>query len=335
MRAATLSEPGRPLTVVEVDDPVAGPGEVVLAVHACGICGSDLHASEVLPIPGLVMGHELCGTVAEVGPEVEGWAPGDRAAALSLVTCGRCAACLSGRVRKCALAKMVGIETPGAYAERLAMPARDLHRLPDHLDLRLGALVEPLAVALHTVARAGGGVGDDVVVLGAGPIGLAVVLWLRHAGVREIVVSDPVATRRAMAERLAPPATMDPTTQDVAGACAGRRGQPARHVVECVGVPGLIQHAVDVSATDGVVTVAGVCMADDEIVPWLAMAKELDVRFAFYYTRPEFETVIDALATDRIDASPLITGEVDLDGLPEIFEALKRPSEHAKVLVRP
>ena len=335
MRAAVLQNPGEPLAVVDLDDPTPGEDEVVLAVDACGICGSDLHAADALPLPGLVMGHEFCGTIAEVGPGVEGWAVGDRAAALSLVTCGRCPACLSGRVRKCPTAQMVGIERPGGFAEYVTMTARDLHRLPAAVDASLGALVEPMAVALHTVHRTGIRVGEDALVIGGGPIGAAVALWLRQAGAREVVVSDPVAHRRELAESVGATATIDPVAQDVAAAAVEVCGALPRHVVECVGVPGVIQHAADVAPVDGVVTVAGVCIPPDEIVPFTLMSKELDVRFAFYYTRTEFDAVIDLLARGRVDVTPLITDRVDLDGLPAAFDALRHPTEQCKVLIRP
>ena len=333
MRAAVLEAQGQPLVVQTVPDPEPGPGEVVLTVEACGICGSDLHAAEQ-PLAGTVFGHEFCGTVAAVGHDVHDWREGDRAAGRSLASCGRCAACLTGRPRKCPTARMIGIEVPGAYAEHVVLPAHDLHRLPDGLDPALGALVEPLSVALHGVARAGVRPGDDVVVLGAGPVGLAVALWLPLLGARNVIVSDPADGRRALADSLGFH-VVDPTTEDVATAVVHAAGRPAPVVIECVGVPGLLQHATDIAAVDGRVSVVGVCMTSEELVPLVPMAKELDLRFAFYYTAEEFSLTIDALHRERLDASPLLTGDVDLDGLPERFEALKQPGDDCKVLVRP
>ena len=333
MRAAVLETPGEPLVITHVADPEPGPNEVVLTVEACGICGSDLHAADQ-PLGGTVFGHEFCGTVAAVGHDVHDWREGDRAAGLSLASCGRCAACLTGRPRKCPTAKMVGIEVPGAYAEHVVLPAHDLHRLPAGLDPALGALVEPMAVALHGIARAEVRPGDDVVVLGAGPVGLAVALWLPVMGARNVIVSDPADGRRALAESLGF-AVVDPTEQDVATAVVHAAGRPAPVVIECVGVPGLIQHATEVVAVDGRVAVVGVCMTADQLVPLVPMAKELDLRFAFYYTADEFSLTIDAIHRQRLDPTPLLTGEVDLDGLPERFEALKQPGADCKVVIRP
>jgi len=335
MRAAVLGDLGQPLTVGEVPDPVAGPGDVILTVDACGICGSDLHASDVLPLEGMVLGHEFCGHVAEVGPDVEGWKVGDRAAGLSLATCGHCVACRTGRPRKCLAARMIGMELPGGYAEHVALPAHDLVRLPNGLDARHGALVEPLAVALHAVERARLEIGDHALVLGGGPVGLAVALWLRQLGAREVVVSDPVAHRRQLALQVGASATVDPTTQDVAGEFVALTGAPPSLVIECVGVAGLLQQATDVAAVDGRVVIAGVCMSSETLVPFIPMMKELDVRFAFYYRLADFETTIDLMARQRIDPLPLVTSEISLDEAPDAFEDLKSPTTECKVLIRP
>jgi (R,R)-butanediol dehydrogenase/meso-butanediol dehydrogenase/diacetyl reductase len=121
----------------------------------------------------------------------------------------------------------------------------------------------------------------------------------------------------------------------VAAGFAAICGSPPRHVIECVGIPGLLQHAVDVAAVDATITVAGVCVSPDQVVPWAFMAKETDVRFAFYYTAQEFKTVIDMIDRGRIDPLPLVTDEISLDDVPDRFEALKQPSDQCKVLIRP
>jgi (R,R)-butanediol dehydrogenase/meso-butanediol dehydrogenase/diacetyl reductase len=335
MRAALLESMGRPLVVTEVPDPSPLPGEVVVRIDACGICGSDLHASDNLPFEGLVMGHEFCGTVVEVTPQAGRWKPGDRVVALSLATCGNCDACVDGRVRKCLAAQMLGLERPGAYAEFVALPGSALLELPPMLDHRHGALVEPLAVARHAIERCGVRPGEDVAVLGAGPVGLAVTLWLEHLGARNIVVSDPAQERRHAAARLGATATVDPTAVDVAGAMAELcAGAPTR-VIECVGVPGLLQAATDVAAVDAVVSIAGVCMAPEQVTPLVAMVKELDVRFAFFYRRQDMETTLAEMAAGRLDPLGMVTDEITLADLPDRFEQLKTPTSDCKVLVRP
>ncbi|WP_208029747.1 alcohol dehydrogenase catalytic domain-containing protein [Rhabdothermincola sediminis] len=335
MRAAVLQQPGELLAIVDRPDPRPGPGEVLLRVEACGICGSDLHLSDAYPMPGLVLGHEFCGTVADVGTGVDTRRVGDRVTALSLAPCGECAACMTGRVRKCPRVAMIGIERPGAYAEYVVVNARDTFVLPTTLDHRHGALIEPLAVALHTVRRAGAQPGDDALVLGGGPVGLAVASWLRALGAREVAVSDPVASRRVLAERLGATVTIDPTVDDVGDAFAAVTGTRPRLVIECVGVPGLLQHAADVAAVDATVVVAGVCMAPDTITPLVPMTKELDVRFAFYYEARDYQTTIELIDRGRIDPLPLVTSEVPLEQTPQAFADLKHPSDQCKVLITP
>lgn len=335
MRAAVIQGPGLPLVVAEVDDAVPSDGELLLRIDACGICGSDLHIAEALPLPGLVLGHEFCGTVEGIGAGVEGWEIGDRAAGMPLATCGRCAACLSGRPRKCPTAQMIGIERPGAFAEAVAIPADSAWRLPSSLDARHGALVEPLAVGLHTVDRAGISPGDDVLVLGGGPVGLAVAIWLQHLGAREVGLSDPVASRRELAERLGATATFDPTAVDVGAAFTEATGALPAVVIECVGVPGLIQHACDVVALDGTVVVAGVCLQPDDLTPLVPLQKEIDIRFAFYYRSSDWDLTLRALDDRRIDPLPLVTHEITLDDVPTSFAALHHPTTESKVLIRP
>lgn len=331
MRAAVLAGRGAPLDVVEVPDPVPTPHEVVLRVGNCGICGSDLHLHDAYDLPGLVLGHEFAGEVVAVGTEVDGWAPGRLAAGLSLASCGRCDACREGRVRKCATVAMVGVERPGAYAEYLALPAHDLVALPSNLTTALGALVEPLAVARHAVERAGGVEGRHTLVVGGGPVGLAVALWLPLFGAASVTVSDPAAGRRETALALGVDAVADPTVGPVVGA----DGAPPSVVFECVGLPGLIESAATACAVDGRVVVVGVCLGPDTIVPMTAMAKELDLAYAFYYRRQDFEATVAALDDGTLPGERLITGQVGLDDLPARFDGLKTAKDDVKVLLAP
>ncbi len=335
MRALVGTTLGGPLEATEVDDPSPGPGEVVITVEACGICGSDLHVVDILPMTGQVLGHELSGRVAAVGQGVEGWAEGDPVMALSLATCGKCEACRSGRPRKCESALMVGVETPGGYAELAKAPAHDLIALPDHLDLGVAALIEPLAVARHAVGRGGLAPGETTLVVGAGPVGLAVALWLRREGAGAVVVSDPLAGRRAKAEALGVDVVVDPTAGPLATQVRDAGLSPPELVLECVGLPGLIDEAAKAAAVDGRVVVVGVCMSEDRFLPYTAIAKELDWRFSFYYCRADVDATVDALADGSLPGQQLITGEVTLDEAPARFEALKAGTDDTKVLIRP
>jgi (R,R)-butanediol dehydrogenase/meso-butanediol dehydrogenase/diacetyl reductase len=206
--------------------------------------------------------------------------------------------------------------------------------MPDALDDVRGALVEPLAVAHHALERAVREPGEPILVLGAGPIGAAVALWARHLGASEVLVSDPVAGRRALVEKLGA-ATVDPTQADVAQAFTELTGNQPRVVIECVGVPGLIQHAADVAATGANVTIAGVCMQADTLNPLVPMTKELTFSFAVWYRRRDFAVTIGQLASGRLDALPLVTDQVSLEDLPARFEALMHPTTQCKVVIDP
>ncbi len=340
MKAAVFHEAGKPLTIEQVSDPKPGPTDLVLKVQDCGICGSDLHASKpgsLLGIPnGTIMGHEFSGEVAEVGKDVAGlWKSGDRACALPVMACGKCLMCLKGLGWFCEHgATIVGMgQNNGAYAEYVRVSAFETLKLPQSVSFREGALVEPLAVGLHAVKKANMKPGSDVLILGAGPIGLAVTLWARFLGARNIVVSERAPDRIKMAEKFGATAVVNAdgdVKQEVKKACGGRR---PTIIFECVGVPGMIQQCVGLSGTFGKIVVVGLCDQPDTFVPVGALGKELDVQFVIGYERSDFEFVIDLIATDRIDSEALITDIVSFDTFSDAFEALRAPSHQCKVIL--
>jgi (R,R)-butanediol dehydrogenase/meso-butanediol dehydrogenase/diacetyl reductase len=304
-------------------------------VEACGICGSDLHMAHSLKDnPGIVFGHEFCGTVVALGGDVAGYREGDRVVGYPLSGCGECPACLANAVAKCRRVKLIGAQRPGAYAEYVAVGAAQSFLLPEALTPDLGALVEPLAVAHHALERTAREPGEPVLVLGAGPVGLAVALWAQALGASHVMVSDPVARRRALAETIGATA-VDPTEQDVAAAFAEATGGRPRVVVECVGRPGVIQHAVQIAATDAQLTLVGACTAPDTFLPVVATSKELTLQFVVYYRPSDFAQTLDFLTAGRLDPIPLVTGHVGLDELPPRFTQLMAPNDDCKVLVHP
>src|SRR5882672_6810401 len=191
MQGAVFHGIGRPLTIEALPDPKPGPGELVLAVKSCGICGSDLHVSSLPPgLPaGTVMGHEFAGEVVEVGADLRSsWKVGDRVCALPCIGCGKCRACLDGDIVACATLRTVGLgQIPGAYSQYVLTGGNESLRLPAGVSFREGALVEALAVGLHAVNQARLVPGERVMVIGAGPIGLAVTAWARFFGARAVV----------------------------------------------------------------------------------------------------------------------------------------------------
>ena len=327
MQAAVITEGGR-LEVERIDDPTPGPGELLVRVSRCGICGSDLKSRPAMP-HGTVMGHEFAGEVVAVGPGTAGsWREGQHAAVLPVFSCGTCEWCRAGEVAHCTSARLVGLGGGhGGFAEYAAASADLAVPLPDDIAESHGALVEPFAVGLHTARVAGIGPGDHVLVLGGGPVGLTTAQWAREAGAARVVVADPVATRREMAEQMGVSAVLDPTADEL--------GQDHDVVVECVGKPGLLDTCVGAVATKGRIVVAGVCVEPDPYLPVVALLKEVSIGFSVYYRPDEFREVVDAFATGRIDPTPLVTDTIALSDVDQAFDRLQHDPTDVKVLVDP
>jgi (R,R)-butanediol dehydrogenase/meso-butanediol dehydrogenase/diacetyl reductase len=337
MKAAVFREVGKKLSIEEVPEPEPGDRDLVVEVRACGICGSDLHVSELsgaLPA-GAIMGHEFAGEVVEVGAEARAdFEVGDRVCPLPYISCGRCAACLTGNGGHCPDIQAIGLgQLPGAYAERIRVGARQTLHLPDAVSMREGALVEPLSVGLHAVAQVKLEPGAGVLVLGAGPIGLSTALWARFFGARTVAVSEKVAARLELAEKFGATHLIDASRQDVAAAFEEAAGRQPDVIFECVGVPGMLQQCITLAPMKGRVVVAGVCMQSDILVPVLAVLKEISFHFVLGYSRQEFQLTIDMLGRDRIRGEPMLTDSIGLAELPEAFEALKRPTSQCKVIL--
>ena len=333
MRAVVVAGPRR-LAVEKVPDPTPEPGQVVLRVSACGICGSDLHVHQAgfLPV-GAIMGHEFSG---EVVAGAGGLESGARVCALPALSCGRCARCRDGLGAYCSAQRALGFgQAPGAYAEYVAVAAHEVVRLPSGVDEERAALVEPLAVGLHAVLVGRVGRGETCLVIGAGPIGIAIVLWARHFGAGEVVVSERAPGRRALAERLGATRVVDPEQEDLAAVLARSAPEGADVVFEAVGARGLIQQCLERVRFRGRVVVAGVCITPDTIQPGPAVLKEASVHFVLAYEKRDFERTVELLERKELEPAALITDRIGLDAVSAAFDALEHPSEQCKVLVLP
>jgi (R,R)-butanediol dehydrogenase/meso-butanediol dehydrogenase/diacetyl reductase len=335
MRAVVLSNDRPHLELADVPDPEPGAGEALIRVTGCGICGSDLHVASAVAEPGMVLGHEIAGVIEALGPGVDPaeWRVGEAVAVRPFAGCGRCPSCRRGRADHCDEFQLLGLARPGGFAELTTARADELYRLPAAVTGVEQALVEPLAIARHAVARGGVGPGDSITVVGGGPIGQAIVAWARHLGVERITVTDPAASRRALAERLGATRTVDPIGDELGLLEAVL--DPASVVFECVGRVGMIAQAMDLAAVDGRVVVVGVCLADDTFFPFTGLRKELDVRYAIYYERQDFLDTIDALDRHALALDGFVEGTVSLDGLPARFDALLAGAEGGKVVLAP
>jgi (R,R)-butanediol dehydrogenase/meso-butanediol dehydrogenase/diacetyl reductase len=343
MKAAIFHQLGQPLAVETVAEPQAGPGEIVLKVHYCGVCGSDLHATHpgVFVVPdGTILGHEFAGEVVESG--APDWKVGEMATALPNNACDDCRKmglqqCKDGLGIVCPKNTLTGFSptAQGAYAQFVKFNAVEALRLPSAVKSREGATVEPLAVGLHAVTRGKVTMGERVLIMGGGPIGLAVAVFAKLAGARDVVVSEYASARREAAGALGATAVIDPAQEDVGESFAKRAGGPPDIIFECVGVPGMIQKCVELSRPFGRMVVVGVCMVADTMTPISAIFKEVNIQFILGYGRPDWRLVLDLLDAGRVDPRPLITDIVSLDELPGAFEGLRKPTTQIKVMVRP
>jgi (R,R)-butanediol dehydrogenase / meso-butanediol dehydrogenase / diacetyl reductase len=344
----------RDLRFEDVEERQPGPGEAVVEVSYCGVCGTDLHEYLAGPHmirtgphpltaerPPLALGHETSGTLVALGGEAAkgetpGIAVGDRVVVDPCWRCGTCHWCARGDYHLCPLGGSVGLASPGAFAERVVVPATGLTRVPDNVSDEMAALAEPLAVGLHAVRRAAVAPGDNVLVLGGGPIGVAAVLAARLAGAAGVFVSEPLARRREVAESLGVTRAFDPARVDVRREVFLRTGRVGPDVViEATGVPALVAMAVTTVRRGGRVVLAGVGRG----------AADIDLTQVVFYERTVLGTlghnfdiprVIDLMSTGRLDPSPMITGRYPLSEGAEVFAEMGAARDrHLKVLLTP
>lgn len=347
MRAAVWHAAGE-LRVEDVPEPGApGPGQAVVAVRFCGICGTDLHEFTEGPVlirpsahpltgqaPPIVLGHEFSGTVMAVGPGASGELVGRRVTVDPCWRCGTCYWCLRGDYHICRLGGSVGLASDGALAPLVTVPADGLVPLPHTVDDMVGALAEPVAVALHAVRRGAVRLGDRVLVFGAGAIGAAVTLAARAAGAAEVFVSDPVAARRDRVVGIGAAEAFDPAACDVRREVFLRCGRVGPDVVfECTGVPSVMTTAVAAARRGGTVVLLSVAHGTADLRPISVTAYERTIVGSLGYNR-DLSRVIDLVASGSLDLRPLITSVVPLeDVVSAAFGALAKGADQLKVLV--
>ncbi|MDB5482696.1 MAG: alcohol dehydrogenase [Caulobacteraceae bacterium] len=341
MRASVFQAAGAPLAVIDTPDPGVLAGDLLIKVAYSGVCGTDLHLTQSgidSPLgPGAILGHEFAGEVIEAGREAATrWHVGERVTVMPYRACPACGAlCKDGLDIICPSVAYLGIALPGGNAQYVAVGAAQALRLPEPVDLMAGAMVEPLAVGLHAVRKAGQLLGARVLVIGAGPVGQAVAIFARVAGAAGVVVSEPRAPARRRAEAMGATATLDPRAGDVGEAFADLAGGAPEVVFECVGTPGMIAESIRLAPLFGRVIVVGACMELDHFRPMLALTKELTLTFVLGHTRGDFQFVIDALAQGRIDPAPLVTEVAGFERFPQAFEDLRSGADSCKLLLKP
>jgi threonine dehydrogenase-like Zn-dependent dehydrogenase len=355
MRAAVTRD-GQ-LVVGVVPEPVPASGHVVVRSLAAGICGSDLHAlgdfahftslMDSVGVPALdpsadcVFGHEFCAEIVEHGPDTAGTLPvGTRVCSVPVVL---------GPTG----VEQIGYSNhyPGALAEHLVLQELLLLPVPDGLDTDLAALTEPLAVGEHAVGLADLDEGQPCLVVGCGPVGLAVIAALKGRGHGPVLAADFSPARRRLAEAFGADVVLDPaegspharwadygvpgTVMERVGASMLGASFHDPVIFEAVGVPGMLQSLIAEAPPHSRIVVVGVCMHTDSIEPFMAVTKEMELRFSFGYTPDEFAATLARLAAGVPGAGQLVTATVDLDGAPGAFDTLRTPGEQGKILVKP
>jgi (R,R)-butanediol dehydrogenase / meso-butanediol dehydrogenase / diacetyl reductase len=331
MQAVKVGEDRR-LVAVDCPAPEPGPGQALVEVAYCGICGSDLHFRDVPELfpAGTVPGHEFSGRIVAVGDGVDGWSAGERVCVLPFGQCGECATCRAGNEQVCphAVSDGVGLGTgrPGAYAGLVVVDERMLFSLPDSVDDRAGTLVEPLAVAIRAVDLAEVTADETVLVLGAGPIGLLTALVLAHRGVERAAVCsrNPARSERAAALGLSTISIEE--VPDSSPAC----------VFECAGTPAATQLGVQALRPLGRLLLVGLALAPLDLAAPPIVLKELSIRGVIAYQRAQFQAAIDMLAAGAIPVDELITEVVPLAEAEEAFRSLTaRGTDKLKILIDP
>ncbi|XVQ89375.1 zinc-dependent alcohol dehydrogenase [Microbispora siamensis] len=324
MKGAAYMGDGR-LGTVPVDVAPPGPGEIQVAVAYCGLCGTDLHIvhgdMDARVRTPLVFGHETSGTVAAIGAGVEGWKVGDPLTVMPLVWDGTCSACLAGHQHICQNLVFVGIDSPGGLQQRWNVPASIAVPLPPGLDLRTAALVEPVAVAAHDVRRSGLQVGDHVVVLGGGPIGVLIAVVARQAGAH-VMVAEVDASRRSRVAELGIE-VIDPSSADmVAEVERWTDGVGADVVFEVSGAAAAARSATALAKVRGTIVVVAIHSAPRELDLQRVFWRELRLLGARVYQRSDFERAVDLLGRGLIPAEALISGVVPIEEIASAMDDL-------------
>ncbi|MCZ6888123.1 MAG: zinc-binding dehydrogenase [Gammaproteobacteria bacterium] len=338
MRAA-LMEKGR-IWVDTVEDPTPGPGELLVKSLACGICGSDLHAAKyteefvatsleaggafkLTTFDPVVLGHEFCAEVVDYGPDTpHDYAPGQLVCSVPALA------------RKPTLAVGYSDQTPGGFAEYMLLSNSLIAPVGPGTPAQHAALTEPMAVGYHAVNKARLAGTETALVIGAGPVGLAVIMSLKQRGIGPVVAAEPSQRRRALAEQLGADVIVDPRATSPYALDEIRRNDDAV-IFECVGVPGMLDQIFLAAPRAARIVVVGVCLQMDHLRPLIAINKELNVQFVLGYTFEEFKQTLTLIDEGRLDVEPLITHEVALDGVGQAFDDLGHPDAHGKVLVAP
>lgn len=343
MKALVLSEYNR-FDFIDVPEPDVGPREVLVRVRASGICGSDvigMDGSSGRRIPPVIMGHEAAGEIARIGPEVEGWKPGDRVTFDSTIYCNECETCRSGLTNLCDRRRVLGVSCAeyrqnGAYAEYVAVPQHILYLLPDGVSYVEGAALEPLSIAAHAVSRAPVTPDSSVVVVGTGVIGLMIVETLHALGVTNVVALDLSPSRLDLAARLGATTTIRADEPNAAAAVRAATSPDGADVAfEAVGIAPTVTLATESVRKGGTVVLVGNVAPVVQLALQAVVTRQLSV-FGSAASCGEYPDCIDMIASGRVDAMALVGAVRPLSEGAAWFERLRQGEDGLiKVVLEP
>jgi 2-desacetyl-2-hydroxyethyl bacteriochlorophyllide A dehydrogenase len=331
---------GKDVRIEEVPDPRVDTGKVLVRVKSAGICGSDAHAFEGKSkrrVPPLILGHEFAGVVADVGAGVLGLQNGDRVVVEPIVSCGACEPCSSGRTNICLEISFIGLHIPGAFAEYVAVPARKCYKLPNNVSFDEATLIEPLSVAIHAVNMTPTKVGDNLLIIGSGVVGLLVLQVARLRVGGNIFVSDLIDYKLDLAKRLGASAVVHSGREDVTKRVRElTNGKGVDAVIEAVGVQETLQQGLTVVKKGGGVTITGLLEQMIQFDIMKLVTNEIAMRGDYLYTSAEFGASLHLVASGTVQLEPLITHSFPLTDIAKAVDVLTEgKEEHIKVLLRP
>lgn len=345
MRAVILSGPNEFAPGI-INKPTIGDHDILLEMKKAAICGTDIRILEGTKRKGVrypsVIGHEMCGIISEVGKCVEGYAVGEKVAIANVIPCNSCHSCLTGRENACMDRKAIGYEFDGGFEEYVLIPeicikSGNVIKLPDHVSYAEGALIEPLSCCIRGLKNAGTGFNDTVLIVGAGPIGLMHLQLAKIVGAKEVIVSEPIASRREKAEKLGADCIVDPTKENLAEIIMERTGGLGVDViVMAIGVPAIINDTLKLSKKGGTVNLfagfAGTGEAKIEVNT--IHYNEINVNGSTAYKREDYLEAADMVISGKVNLEEIVTHTFKIEDFVQAYEVCKS-GEGLKVLIEP
>ncbi|CAM3471936.1 Zn-dependent oxidoreductase [Halomonas lysinitropha] len=337
MKAFQVSAP-LDYRIAEVEVPKAAPGEALVRVAFAGICGSDMHIihgdNAFVRFPRIT-GHEFAGVIEAVGEGVEDIAVGDRVCIDPVISCGHCYPCRIGRPNVCTTLEVIGVHRNGGFEEHVAVPAANLHHLPEHLGLDAAALVEPYTIAANVLDRMQPHPGDRLLVFGAGVIGLTILQMARAKGIEEVIVTDVIDERLAVAQELGARHVLHGRDQDVEQTVLElTEGEGVPLIADAACVPSLLPQMLRVASPAGRIGLLGFSPTPSDLVQLEVIKKELTLVGSRLNNR-KFPEVLELMATGRLDPLALVSHRLPFDEMPDGIEMLDHHPEKArKVLIQ-